>query len=46
MENSGLNTFLLVIIIALLGFGAWWFISNQEADNSAQIELTLPNNSQ
>lgn len=43
MDNSGLNTgLLLIIIIALIGGGAWYVMTQIEQEPETNIEVTLP----
>lgn len=43
MDNSGLNTVLLVIIVvALVALGVWYFGTPVEEDTGGNVEINLP----
>lgn len=43
MNNSSLNTVLLIVIVVGLVAGAvWYFTQNTPKENTAGIEVTLP----
>lgn len=42
MNNSGMNTVLLVIIIALIGGAAWYFLIETKQESGMQVEINLP----
>ena len=45
MDNSGLNTgLLLIVVIALVGGAVWYFTTQSEKGSDASIEITVPNN--
>jgi len=42
-NDGGTNTILIVIVIlAVVGFGVWWITTNNAKPSGADINITLP----
>ncbi len=41
---EGTNTLLVIVVVILLAFGAFWLIKNNQpaADNTTNVELKVP----
>ncbi len=45
MNNSSLNTGLLLVLVVALVAGFWYFSSQQAEEENTRIEVTLPGGS-
>ncbi len=44
MNNSSMNTVILILILGLIAFGIVWFFKNNQPENDAglNVELNIP----